>query len=250
MCIFSFFCPTKPLLSPAWEHFPSHTAECLNRISTMASMSDETEHAATDPSTDPEPSPTARSNPSEIVELTSRIGTSPNIHKRIRRWKPLCAEIARRICIGVAKLTRQLWREVTDVEDPSWPPPWVHIVGILIAGVVSLYVVSLAMGGLLRVGTSRWSLIVKTPLKLYFMQHSAGLPVSPAELINAWAVVGIVLFIISSFLDSCARIGWVLFGLSSCAAVYAGTHPPIQWTSVGVAAFAWSGCCNHCFQDG
>jgi hypothetical protein len=55
-----------------------------------------------------------------------------------------------------------------------------------------------------------------------------------------WGFAGFVLFAVSLSGNLGARIGWTVFGLASCAAIYAGTAPPAQWTVCGISALAWS----------
>jgi hypothetical protein len=59
-----------------------------------------------------------------------------------------------------------------------------------------------------------------------------------------------ILFVFSLAGSLGARIGWAVFGLFSCAAVYAGTQPPSQWTAAGLAAFAWSVASIVAFNSG
>jgi hypothetical protein len=80
---------------------------------------------------------------------------------------------------------------------------------------------------------------IEGPLRTYLEQHSAGLPFSPPELIKAWGAIGIIFIIISRRGNLGARIGWILFGLFTCAGVYAGTHLPSQWTATSITAFTW-----------
>ena len=151
-------------------------------------------------------------------------------------WK----DRARRALIAAAKLARQLLREAVDVDDPHWPPFWVYASGALIVGIVLVTVGSQALTSLLsHAGTSAkssaWGFVIEAPVRTYFQQHSAGLPVSPAELMNLWGFTGLIFFVVSLSGNLGARIGWVIFGLSSSAAVYAkislrrsGPRPALQ----------------------
>jgi hypothetical protein len=165
-------------------------------------------------------------------------------------WK----ERARRASIVVAKLGQHLWREATAVDDRDWPPAWLYIGSAVIACIVLVSVGSFAMTSLLSsVGTSakssNWGAVIEVPLRAYIKQHSSGLPVSPAQLIYVWGFAGFVFFALSCWGNHGARVGWTVFGLFSCGAIYAGTHPPTQWTATGVAALAWSGASVFAFNS-
>jgi hypothetical protein len=157
-------------------------------------------------------------------------------------WK----DKVKRAWIAAAKLGWHLWREAVAVDDQDWPPFWLYAAGAIITVIVLINVGSFAITSLLSsvgasAGSSHWGLVVEAPLRGYVDQHSRGLPVSSAALINVWGLTGLILFVFSFFGSFGARIGWIVFGLFSCAAVYAGTLPPAQWTAAAVAAFAWSG---------
>ena len=152
---------------------------------------------------------------------------------------------AERALVSVAKLGRRLWREAVTVEDRDWPPFWLYATGVIIAAIVLINVGSFAIVSLLSAvgnsaGSSHWGLVVEAPLRAYVDTHSRGLPVSPTALLAVWGLTGLILFAFSFFGSLGARIGWIVFGLFSCGAVYAGTRPPAQWTATAVAAFAWS----------
>src|SRR5215831_19059120 len=70
--------------------------------------------------------------------------------------------------------------------------------------------------------SSVWSLIY-TPIRHYVGHHSHGLPVSEAQIINGWMLIGITIFILACRGSFGARIGWPIFGVISSAAVWAGT---------------------------
>jgi hypothetical protein len=157
-------------------------------------------------------------------------------------WK----QEVRRACIAVGKFGRHLWREAVDTDDPHWPPPWLYISGALVVVIVLVQVGSVALAGLLShagasARSSAWGQLIAAPLRAYFEHHSAGLPVSPVDLMKMWGFAGLVLFVGSLTGSLGARVGWTVFGASTCAAIYAGTPPPAQWTASGIAAFAWSG---------
>jgi len=159
-------------------------------------------------------------------------------------------DMVKRALGAAAKLGRHLWREAVAVDDQDWPPFWLYAAGAIITIIVLVNVGSFAIGSLLSsvglwAGSSHWGLVVEAPIRGYIAQHSKGLPVSSTALIDVWGLTGLILFVFSCFGSFGARIGWIIFGLFSCSAVYAGTHPPAQWTAAGVAAFAWSGVTNY-----
>jgi hypothetical protein len=152
---------------------------------------------------------------------------------------------AERALVAVAKLGRRLWREAVAVEDRDWPPFWLYAAGAIIGVIVLINVGSFAIVSLLSsignsAGSSHWGLVVETPLRAYVDKHSGSLSVSPTALLDVWGLTGLILFVFSFLGSLGARIGWIVFGLFSCGAVYAGTRPPAQWTATAVAAFAWS----------
>jgi len=157
-------------------------------------------------------------------------------------WK----DRVRRAGSAISGLGCHLWREAVDRDDPHWPPAWLRMTGIAIVflvlvsvGFSTLAVVVHSLGASAK--SSSLGLVVETPLRAYIEQHSAGLPVSATILYKTWGLTGGILFVTALLFGGLgARIGWVVFGLVSCAAVYAGTHPPAQWTATGVAACAWS----------
>jgi len=152
---------------------------------------------------------------------------------------------AERVLVSVAELSRRLWREAVAVENRDWPPFWLYVTGAVIAAIVLINFGSFAIVSLLSAvgnsaGSSHWGLVVEAPLRAYVYKHSRGLPVSPTALLHVWGLTGLILFALSFLGSLGARIGWIVFGLFSCGAVYAGSRPPAQWTATAVAAFAWS----------
>ena len=155
-------------------------------------------------------------------------------------------DMVKRALSAAARLGGHLWREAVAVDDQDWPPFWLYATGAIIIIIVLVNVGSFAIESLFSsvgqwAGSSHWGLVVEAPIRGYIAQHSKGLAVSSTALIDVWGFTGLILFVFSCFGSFGARIGWVIFGLFSCSAVYAGTHPPAQWTAAGVAAFAWSG---------
>jgi hypothetical protein len=151
----------------------------------------------------------------------------------------------RKSSITAIKLGRNLWREATETDDGHWPPPWLYASGALITvttliilGTTTLTGVLPAAGSL--VGSTVLGHLATEQLRTYLEHHSTGLLVSPEELMNLWGIGGLALFIFSLSGNLGARIGWAVFGLISCAAIYQGTAPPAQWTACGLAALAWS----------
>lgn len=155
-------------------------------------------------------------------------------------------DAVKRALITVTRLGKHLWQEAAAVDDEDWPPFWLYFTGatitiIVLVGVGSFAIESILSSVGLWAGSSHWGLVVEAPIQGYIDQHSKGLPVSPAAIIAIWGLTGLIMFTFSCFGSFGARIGWIIFGLFSCLAVYAGTRPPSQWTAAGVAAFTWSG---------
>lgn len=149
---------------------------------------------------------------------------------------------ARRLAGDLGREVRDAWHEVRDSDAVLWLPSWFYAAGLVLVAAIGLWLVPRLTAG---VGTSStvsaWVLVIEVPLRSYIEHHSRDLPVSSANLMSAWAASGLILLLFAWLGHLGARIGWVVFGLMSCGAVYAGAEPPTQWTVAGVAAMAWSG---------
>jgi hypothetical protein len=154
----------------------------------------------------------------EEIVLATRL-ESPGLAEGIwRDW-------IRRPGIAASKLTGHLWCEAVDVGDPDWPPSWLYRAGTVIAFIVVVYFGSSTITDLLAnagasARSSNWGLVIEAPIRAYFEQHSAGLPVSTQKLIHVWGLAGLILFIVSLFGNIGARVGWVVFGLFSLVPLF------------------------------
>lgn len=97
----------------------------------------------------------------------------------------------RRPGIAASKLIGHLWCEAVDVGDPDWPPSWLSAAGAVIAFLVVVRFGSAAITDLLsNVGASAkssdWGRMVEGSILAYLERHSAGLPVSPQQLMHVW----------------------------------------------------------------
>jgi hypothetical protein len=145
------------------------------------------------------------------------------------------------------------WARDAARRRPDGTPGPLVIAGGLLAGAVLLFgVVIPVVAGLahaVRGGTEHawswavgWQLprVVTDPVRHYLDTHSAGLPVSADVVWSAWAITGVVLLVLAACRSVGARIGWVLFGTTTAAMVYAGTVEPDRFTAAGVAVVGWS----------
>ena|SRR5215475_9433245 len=138
---------------------------------------------------------------------------------------------------------RQAKREDSEVGEPVGPPPQRHAVARVAAAILGLAAALAGVALLAAIAShpisSVWSLIY-TPIRHYIGLHSHGLPISGAQILNGWKLTGITIFILACYGSVGARIGWPIFGVISCGAVWAGTAPPTRWTATAITALAWS----------
>ncbi|GAA0645668.1 hypothetical protein GCM10010174_80850 [Kutzneria viridogrisea] len=82
--------------------------------------------------------------------------------------------------------------------------------------------------------------IVGGPLASFVDTHATGLSVPAAEILLAWLVITVVLWIAASCGSRGGQLGWVLTGLAAAAAVWCGdteVHRPI---STALVVLAWA----------
>jgi hypothetical protein len=120
-------------------------------------------------------------------------------------------------------------------------------VAVAVAVVLALVVLSLIVDAVTWVGSatggSAWWAAVRRvgvdPLGRWVAQHHGDLPWSASSLTAAWWLLGGVLFLASLVEITAARVGWVLFGAGTAAAVYAGTAAPAQPVAAATVGAAW-----------
>jgi hypothetical protein len=141
------------------------------------------------------------------------------------------------------KNDRQAKRGDPEIGEPVGPPPRWPAVARVAAAILALAAALTGIALLAVIAShplfSVWSLIY-TPIRHYIVQHSHGLPISGAQILNGWKLTGITIFILACCGSIGARIGWPIFGVISSAAVWAGAAPPTRWTATAITALAWS----------
>lgn len=110
-------------------------------------------------------------------------------------------------------LSRNIWRQATDLTSPDWPPRWLRLLAILcilwstaliiwlvLVIIIPTFIkilVALGLGTSVLISETKWARVVLEPVHGYLNTHSAGFPFSPGELFGFWIAFGVVLFFLS-----------------------------------------------------
>lgn len=156
----------------------------------------------------------------------------------------------------VSNLSRNLWREATDLTSPDWPPSWLRTLGVLwlfwlvvlilwliIAVITPVFIrVAGALGLSISVliSQSKWTQFLLSPVHRYLGTYSVGLPFSSGQLFAFWIIFGIIVFFSSRGGSFGGRVGWVVFGIETGTMVWSETPEPSRWLATGLTAILWS----------
>ena len=144
-----------------------------------------------------------------------------------------------------------MWREATDFEDSHWPPRWLTVVACVLVIALGIFVAlglsHLIVAFVTRVTTwltwlSRTDLVgvVLDPVRKYLNGHAQGVRLPPDSLWTVWSLSGTTLLFLAFRGSIGARVGWTIFGVGTCAMVWAETSQPSEWLATGIAALWWS----------
>jgi hypothetical protein len=156
----------------------------------------------------------------------------------------------------VGTLSKDLWREATDITSPDWPPRWLKVSGILwffwlvaliawlmIAVIVPTFIsilVAMGLGISDLMSRAKWAQFLLKPVHGYLNIHSVDFPFSSGQLFSFWMIVGVLSLLWSLAGSIGGRIGWATFGIVTAGMVWSETPELSKWIGTGLAAALWS----------
>jgi hypothetical protein len=155
------------------------------------------------------------------------------------------SDSARRLNPGTTLVRPRI--RAPDVASPAWPPPWLQLIAWLLTLGSALLVLHAILPTVDRIlsfaadlGKTRPGQLLASPIATYIDRGTSNLSLKAKDILDAWLSCGVILFVLSIFGSTGARIGWLVFGAQATAMAWIGAQRGSAPISGGMAALTWS----------